>query len=479
MGGALMPQNADAKEPNILMIVCDQFRYDCLTHTGNNIVSTPNIDRLRNSGMQFTNAYTPIPTSCPARQSLLSGAWPEQPNHQGLWNYDITLMPRLFEGKTWTEAIDKQCDYRLGYVGKWHVHPTKSPVEFGFEEYISVGNFNKWKVENKIANRPIHYHQKESPMMGGYVDEPKEENLVYWFKDQVVDMIDRYEKSDSAWHIRLDYSEPHLPCYPIKTFYDKYATRSIPEWGNFRDQLDNKPYIQYQQLLNWGIDEYEWDKWENYMRSYYAIIEQVDDAIGMLLDELEAKGLTEETLIIFTADHGDVAGSHRMLDKHYVMYEEITHVPLIASWKGKIAPNSVCDKFVVHMLDIAATMNDLLDLNFKTSGSSLLPLLKGEEVESWRKYAFSNYNGQQNGLFVQRMIRDQRYKYVWTPTDIDELYDLEKDPYELKNLIYDKSYADILTRLRADLYKDLIERKDPAAGGPSGAKRQLLLQKKR
>lgn len=104
----------ETKRPNILIIQCDQQRYDCLGYTGNPIVKTPNIDRLAAQGMQFTRAYTPIPTSCPARQCLLSGQWPEQ--YGGLWNYDITLPVRLFDSDTWTERLQDE-GYRTGYVG--------------------------------------------------------------------------------------------------------------------------------------------------------------------------------------------------------------------------------------------------------------------------------------------------------------------------------------------------------------------------
>lgn len=464
--------------PNVLMIVCDQLRYDCLGYTGNTIVKTPNIDKLAEEGVQFLNAYTPIPTSCPARQCLLSGRWPEQPSHGGLWNYDNSLPVRNFEGDTWTEKLHEK-GYKLGYVGKWHVSALKSPLSFGFDDYISNAEYKKWVKTNKIQQGKIFYNQQDNKWMGGYVDMIKENNIVYWYKDRVVDLIKKYKSEGAAWHVRLDYLEPHLPCFPIKSFYDKYSNLDVPKWGNFEDSLAMKPYIQYQQLLNWGIEDYSWGMWENYLRSYFAIIEQVDDALGLLFKELEEIGALDNTIVIFTADHGDAAGSHRMLDKHYVMYEEEVHVPLLVKWDNVIKPNSTCDKYLIHFLDIAETMNDLFGLNFNTSGKSILPILKGENVKEWRRFAFSNYNGQQYGLYVQRMIKDDNYKYVWNLTDIDEFYDLKNDPNELKNLIYDKKYDIELKRLRKELYYELIARKDPIVGKPTAAYRQLIEQKKK
>lgn len=459
----------ETKRPNILIIQCDQQRYDCLGYTGNPIVKTPNIDRLAAQGMQFTRAYTPIPTSCPARQCLLSGQWPEQ--HGGLWNYDITLPVRLFDSDTWTERLHDE-GYRTGYVGKWHVHPTKTPLDFGFDDYVNEAQYAAWlKNEGKRLHR---INTGQTAMMGGYDSIDKETASVHWFVRQAIELIRKYESEGKPWHLRLDYVEPHLPCYPVKEFYDRYVSRAIPQWPNFPDDLENKPYIQRQQILNWALEDYTWADWERYMRSYYAVVEQVDDAIGMLVEELEKEGLTDRTMIVYTADHGDAAGSHGMLDKHYVMYEEEVHVPLIVRWDGVVEAGSRCDAFVCHALDLAATIPEIAGFEFASAGASLMSLLTGQCDTTCREYAFSNYNGQQFGLFVQRMVRDGRYKYVWTPTDTDEFYDLQEDPYEMTNQIGNPAYAPEVARLRKVLYEDLVKRKDAAAGNPSAAKRQLL-----
>ena len=462
------PQTPPQK-PNVLIIQCDQQRYDCLGYTGNPVVKTPNIDRLAAQGMQFSRAYTPIPTSCPARQCLLSGQWPEHDG--GLWNYDITLPVRLFEADTWTEHLQKE-GYRMGYVGKWHVHPTKTPLDFGFDDYVNEAQYTRWLSQQ--GEKPRRVNTGKTAMMGGYDSLAKESASVHWFVRRAIELIRSYEKEGKPWHLRLDYVEPHLPCYPVKEFYDKYASVLIPRWPNFPDRFENKPYIQQQQILNWGLEDYTWEDWERYMRSYYAVVEQVDDAIGILIRELEKEGLTDRTMIVYTADHGDAAGSHGMLDKHYVMYEEEVHVPLIVRWDGVVQPGSRSDAFVCQMLDLAATVPEVTGFEFPTAGSSLLPLLTGKPDTACRDYAFSNYNGQQFGLYVQRMVRDKRYKYVWNPTDTDEFYDLEKDPYEMTNQIKNGSYAGEIQRLRKILYEDLQRRKDAAAGAPSAAKRQLL-----
>ncbi len=467
---AVLPAfGAKDARPNILLIHCDQQRYDCLGYNGNQIVRTPNIDRLASQGMRMNNAYTPIPTSCPARQCLLSGQWPEI--HGGLWNYDITLPVRLFDSPTWSQAL-ADSGYLNGYAGKWHVHPEKDPTAFGYRDYVPREAYTEWRKANNIEGR--NHPTGPTPWMGGYNDTPAAQSPTHWLADRTLELIEKYAAQGKPWHVRMEHSEPHLPCYPSKEFYGRFADMEIPAWGNFGDKFEGKPYIQRQMVYNWGLENYTWKEWQDYMRSYYAMVEQVDDAIGRLLQALEKKGLLKNTVVIYTTDHGDAAGSHQMIDKHYVMYQEEVHVPMVVRWDGVVEPGSECNQFLIHELDMAATFAELAGVDFPTQGRSLLPLLKGRQPADWRQYAFSNYNGQQFGLFVQRMIFDGRYKYVWTPTDTDELYDLQTDPWEMQNVIDDPARKEILTSLRKALYEDLTARKDPAANKNGAAQRQLL-----
>lgn len=461
----------NTKQPNILFIQCDQFRYDCQGKL-NSMVKTPNIDRLTNEGMVFTNAYTPIPTCCPTRQTLLSGKWPEQ--HRGLWNYDITLPVAFFDEYTWTDDMRKS-GYHQAYAGKWHVHPTKTPLDFGFDKYVAETEYQLYRMGQNIP--PTIPIMKEFTWMGGLDPAPLEKTHTHWLAQNAIDQIKKFKKEGKPFHMRLEFVEPHLPCNPTSQFLQMYNPANIKPWGNFPDAMENKPYIQRQQPYNWGIEDFTWKEWAIYIQHYYAMISQTDDAIGRVLKALKEMGLDNETVIIFTSDHGDAAGSHGLLDKHYVMYDEEVHVPLIIKWPGVVKPGSRSDKFVINSLDLSATIPQIAGFNFNQStGSSLIPLLKEENPENWRKYAFSNYNGQQFGLFVQRMIRNERWKYVWNLTDTDELYDLKKDPSEMKNLIADNDYSSQLKTLRKDLYDDLLIRKDPALNW--AGKIQLLEGKK-
>ena len=147
---------------NILFIQADQHRYDCTGFSQKGLVKTPNIDKLASEGVVFTNSYSCIPTSCPARQSLISGKWPEQ--HKGLWNYDITLPVTPFDGPTWTEKLSEK-EIKMGYVGKWHVSDRKSPKDFGFDDYVPEWSYNNWRKKNKL---PDYVWQDSRWVMGGY-----------------------------------------------------------------------------------------------------------------------------------------------------------------------------------------------------------------------------------------------------------------------------------------------------------------------
>lgn len=465
------PKGGKPGKPNILYIGTDQFRYDCQGKV-NSVVKTPNLDKLSAEGMFFTRAFTPIPTCSPARQSLLSGKWPSQ--HKGLWNYDITLPISFFEEHTWTEDMSK-AGYKQFYLGKWHVHPTKSPEDFGFDGYISNEKYYDWRKSQKLP--PPTPSIVGNAWMGGTDKAQLAQTSTHWLARQAIDQLKKFKKKGDPWHLRIEFTEPHLPANPIDSFLKMYDPASIKPWGNFPDKMKNKPFIQRQMLYNWGIEQYTWHEWSVYMHHYYAIISQTDDAIGMILNALKELSLDDNTIVIFTSDHGDAAGSHGLIDKHYVMYDEEVRVPLVVKWPGVVEPGSQSDQIVINGLDLAATIPEMAGFSFMQGvGRSLIPLFRGEKPQNWRKYAFSDYNGQQFGLFVQRMIRNDQMKYVWNLTDIDELYDLQKDPWEMNNLISDPSYKDDLKILRQNLYVDLAERNDPIV--PWVGKRHLLEGKK-
>jgi arylsulfatase A-like enzyme len=444
-----------SQKPNILFILSDQHRYDTIGYIRDYPVLTPNLDRLASEGACFTNAYTPIPLCCPARQSLLAGKRPE--SFRAFWNADLVPNHELPpDAYTWPKDLQNH-DYLNGYVGKWHVNQHHSPLEYGFDDYVSEGDYQRFRT----ARYP------DAVFTNGWLGEvdpvPLEHTRTHWLADQAIALMERYAASGQPWHLRLDLPEPHLPCRPHQQFLDLYASREIPEWRSFRDTFRNKPYIQKQQLLNWGIERYTWADWEPIVRRYYAIISQLDDAVGKVLTRLKELGLNENTIVVYTADHGDMCGGHRMMDKHYILYDDVVRVPLIIRYPGRIPAGITIDRFVYNILDVPPTLLEWAGLPAPADfhGTSLTPLLRGEPVLEWRSEAVATYNGQQFGLYNQRMIRNAEFKYIWNLTDVDELYDLRQDPEELVNVVHEPKYAGVLAELRGKLYEELKRHDDP------------------
>jgi arylsulfatase A-like enzyme len=445
-----------AANPNILLIVSDQHRLDCVGRSNDYPVSTPFLDGLAAEGAWFPSAYTPIPLCVPARQSLLTGQRPETTG--GLWNYDLaSQIPALDPSSySWPRELQR-LGYRSQYVGKWHVNPDHDPTDFGYDSYVPLEAYARWRAS--------HHPDSPSPdgWFGGTDTVPTADSRTHWLADQTSAFIADASRGDRPWHARLDFLEPHLPCQPTHEYADRYPPESVPEWRDFADPLIDKPYIQRQQLVNWGVENYTWEDWAPSVARYYAIIAQMDNAIGSVLQALEKAGVSEDTLVIYTTDHGDMGGSHRMMDKHYVMYDSVVRVPLIMRWPGRIAGNSVVDAFAYNTLDLPPTISSITGIPAPVAahGAPLFEVGRGTldpsaEAAS-REQVVSTYNGQQFGLFTQRMIRNHTWKYVWNPTDVDELYELQTDPNEFVNRIADEGCGEVLAELRRRLYDELIK----------------------
>ncbi|QOR70661.1 sulfatase-like hydrolase/transferase [Ruania alkalisoli] len=438
--------------PNILLIVSDQHRWDCAGYAQRCPVRTPTLDALARSGTRFDSAFTPIPLCVPARQSLLTGLRPEYVG--GLWNYDLGPKGTQLDpgAMTWSRLLPSR-GYRSRYIGKWHVHADADPRDFGYDEYVPLEAYDQ-----RRAHRHPGAHV-DGGWFGGIDPVPTEDSRTHWSADRAAEFITRSTRQ--PWHVRVDFVEPHLPCQPTAEFADQYPAREIPPWGSFAESFAGKPYIQRQQLHSWGVENFTWEDWAPMVSRYYASITQMDAAIGRIMTTIAETGQLEDTLVIYTSDHGDMCGSHRMIDKHHVMYDDVVRVPLVLSWPGTVPAGEINDAFVHNTLDLATLLYRVLgDDGTPTHGAPLVEPDGGRwhvnEALSARDHVVSTYNGQQFGLYVQRMIRDRRWKYIWNPTDVDELYDLHSDPDELDNRIGDSSASAVLAGLRRQLYDDLL-----------------------
>ncbi len=438
-----------SRAPNILFINVDQQRYDCLGFTGGRAV-TPALDALAAAGVSFTSAFTPSPVCAPARQALLSGQLPgtAAAGAMGLWNYDSgipagSLAP---EDRHWPRQL-AAAGYASAWVGKWHVNPTLGPEAWGYETHVPPFKMPRESVCTlyDVADAGL------AAPVGCYADLPLEEAPTHRLAAAAVTVLERLAASGRPWQLMVDFSEPHLPCLPSEPFARLYRPADLPPWPNFSERFEGKPLIQRRQVQSWGIDRWTWREWSIYLAGYLGMVSQLDDAIGRILAGLGRAGAREDTVVVYTTDHGDAAGSHRMMDKHYVMYEEIVRVPLVVAWPGHVAGGVTCDDFVVHYLDLGPTLLELAGLD--AQGISLAPQVEGREPAARRDCVFSTYSGQQFGLYSQRMIRDRRWKLVWNATDVDELYDLQGDPAELRNLAVEPAHTDVVRQYRRRLWE--------------------------
>jgi arylsulfatase A-like enzyme len=441
------------KRPNILYIMSDQHRADFVGVSETAYpVRTPNLDRLAAQGLRFSSAYTPHPLCCPARQCLLNGRRAE--SFGSLWNFDLgsAMKPLAPTDYSWPRQLREE-GYRNGFVGKWHVNPDVSPLGFGFEEYVSNGDHKRFLAK---AHPEVTFSKS---FFGEPNPLPVEHSETHWLAARAMELIERFAETGSPWHVRLDFTDPHLPCRPVEPFASMYKPEEVPVWPTFAEDFAGKPYIQRKHMSYWGVENYTWDDWSKIVARYYGIVTQMDDAIGLVLAKLDELGLADDTIVVYTSDHGDMCGSHRLFDKHYVMYDDIVKVPLIVRWPQHIHAGLVCDEFVYNALDMPPTLLEMAggEVPGAFAGRSLVPFLQGEKVGDWRQEVLASYNGQMFGLYSQRMIRDRKFKYVWNGTEVDELYELQADPHELRNLSQDPQYREVIAERRKKMYRILLQ----------------------
>ena len=188
----------------------------------------------------------------------------------------------------------------------------------------------------------------------------------------------------------------------------------------------------------------------------------IDAQVGRILETLDRLNLSDNTFVVYTTDHGDTCGGHGMIDKHFIMYDDVVHVPLIARFPDRLPAGCVCNSFSSHAIDLATTFCNLAGLDAPPTfeGKNLLDMALNKTGDQ-RQDIFSMYQGSQFGLYTQRMLRDRKWKYIWNCTAQDELYDMENDPAEICNLASRNEYKNELQRLRSRLIEWMDSIKDP------------------
>jgi arylsulfatase A-like enzyme len=462
------------ERPNILLILTDQQRWD--TIGGRSGCRTPNTDGLARQGVTFDRSYTPVSLCCPARAMLVSGAYSW---HNGVF-VQVHVPQRMQFGMkegtvTYAQRLADE-GYRTAYLGKWHADWKKGPLDYGYQRVSalradpdSLIRSNQppedqlaslSKFENSVsATRTVKWVGGADWPVWAEVDGPVEGRRVHFVADRAQVVLEELCSGNDPWLMEVHFVEPHDPYAPHVEFARRYDADDIPLPDNWNEEYVNKPGMSRKEAANYA-DVTEEDV-RQAIAHYWAYTEELDHYVGKILEALERCGQAEETLVLFTSDHGDLLGNHGMFIKSWMPYEEAHRIPMVARWPGVI-PAATQARQLVHLHDWAHTFCDVAGaepLPFD-DGISLAPLLRDPRGEPSRDAIMSIYYGCEF-LHVQRMMISQRYKYVFNGFDIDELYDLETDPSEMLNRIDDPGYSDVVEDMRRKLYGAMDRFDDP------------------
>ncbi len=474
------------RKPNILLIFTDQHRLSAVGCYGDTPCQTPNIDRLAREGVRFETAYTVCPVCSPARATIMTGLYPHahgicsNVHNLGSSVHELADRPELLSRRLQTAG------YQCGYSGKWHLGTAQKrsfhaenmpslPKDVGFRGQNFPGhggggfNYPEYK-EYLSQNSFTHevYQIKEAPikvMPYGVLSGSVESTVPYFLADNTIKMMDDFRESGDPFFIWHNFWGPHGPYYSPMEFYDLYADVEIPEWPNYKWDAKsiNAPH---QVKLHPHAEQLTWEDWAEGIKHYYAFTTLIVKQIGRIINHLEQSGLMENTIVIFTADHGETLGSHGGLtDKGWHHFEEIQRIPFIVRTPGEEKKGTVLQEWV-SIADVYPTILDMAGVDVDESvihGRSFMPILEGQSSD-WRDTIFVEFNGVNSLATSMMSVRKGGFKYGWNCSNLDELYDLKNDPYEMNNLISDPAYSDKVREMRTLIADWMAETRYPGLG---------------
>lgn len=449
------------QRPNILLIMADQFRLTSLEGMGDEI-HTPNIARIMEKGMVFTQAACTSPLCTPSRASLATGQYPHRCGvivHDAVLPTDIPTYYQYLRkagyrvgvaGKTDLHKADSYCGlngdlpsmYHYGFTDPFEVEGKFRIAQYGTNEDGSkqlCGPYQKFLEERghleqiskeyfwRYGEKP-HYYAGPSPLPDDeFQDTFIGEHACQWLEN-VAD--------DCPWHYFVSFAGPHDPWDPPQKYLDRQEGKVYPEPIS-NDTIGKPEWVAKRAKASTGGMTPE--DAQNMKRNYAAAIDAIDEQVGKILDILERRGLADNTVVVFTADHGEMLGDHGLLMKQ-VMYEGALRIPFVVHCPGMT--HRVDRNDLVELMDLAPTFMEMAGLSPSTDdmdARSILPILEGGEKDL-RPVQLSELI-HTHGMF------DGRYKWIRSFNDSDELYDLKEDPQELHNIIHER--PEVMKRLRS------------------------------
>ncbi len=433
------------KRPNIIWITDDQHRYDCLGCNGNDVVMTPNIDALAGEGVRFTNCFTVSPVCASTRASFLTGRYPHI--HGGLSN-GFSMAP----GERWWSEMLSEAGYLTSCIGKLHLEPWDDAHGFDYR-YIVEGKdflmgddeYAKFCKKKYGVRRPrVRYGERGLKMWDPMPSEvPYEDYIDKFIADRAVAYLDETKEDERPLALHVSLLSPHHPLDPPTEYFEKYAGKPVPERVFDRSEKESKPETQSSHVR--ALDDVDEEQRRRAWRSYYGLCTLIDDQVGRVVAKLKEVGRYDNSIIIFTTDHGEMLYNHGLFDKAFFFYDDVIHVPLIVRWPGRLPQGSDCEAFVQNYDIVATTIAAAgLEVPDYISSKDLMPLVQGK-VDKVRDYVVTEH-------FNIRSIRTAEAKLVfYAGREYGELYDLKEDPKELKNLWENASYGDLKNGLMRKL----------------------------
>lgn len=461
------------KRPNVVLIVTDQWRGDCLGMAGHPAVETPYLDHHGHQGSLFHCAYTATPSCIAARAALMTGTSQKTHGRVGYrdgitWNYPTNI----------AKAFGDQ-GYQTHCVGKMHVHPARN--NFGFDSidlHDGYTHFERNRTERDlemiddylpwVRERQRHEsdHFDQGTSCNAYTPHPwDKDELLHpsaWITTRGADFLRRQDPT-RPFFLKLSFHRPHPPLDPPQWCYDQYLNMDLPEpvIGDWAEELfgpaynENNPHHPPKQ---WSADRIK-----RLRAAYYGQITFIDHQINRFCELLQEYGHNGNTIFCFVSDHGDMVGDHNLYAKT-VAYEGSAHVPMLFFSPGSdLIPGGVQDAdHVAELRDIMPTLLDAagLDIPDEVEGQSLMPIMRGEDAV-WRDYLHGEHMVHFAGIKSMHYIVTPTFKYIWcSGTGHEQLFDLANDRDELHDLAGKPEHQAKLEALRENLITELTGREE-------------------
>ena len=427
-------------KPNLLFVFSDQQRWCDLGCYGNREVISPNFDRFAESAAVIDCCVTNAPLCVPIRGTLITGYMPNR--HRAATN-DLPIGHDIKD----ISCVLRENGWHTGYIGKWHL--TGVPRDQYVPEEDRFG-FSEWKINN--CNHDY--------MNWSYYDEDNilhPENTYEPIKltDLALDFLQRNKNKDGPFALYLSWSPPHNPYFHMPQKYlNMYKGKPITLRQNVQDTMDMLHAEPLSEGYRLTTKEQDRNFIEEMHRGYYGHISAIDEQFGRLVDYLDENNLSENTIVVFTSDHGDMLGSHRYIDKQ-LPHEESSRVPLLVRWKGKTVKGYLNE--IASLVDLPETLLSMMGVSFDElrDGVDLSPMFLEGKPGLECAYIASHvpcHNAAVRPYGAWRALRSKDYLYAReADTDCTFLFDMKNDPYQLNNLKDDAEYKDVIARLKAQL----------------------------